>query len=106
MQHFHSMIAAGASVNPILGLIVRSLAHIYGAFLRVRHPQAGRQGERGEVIEVHQSGVISEHEEIAKAIIKGNGAAAERLMAAHMAQFAEYVSTEYATSLDEVVEWY
>lgn len=106
VQHFHSMIAAGASVNPILGLIVRSLAHIYGAFLRVRHPQAGRQGERGEVIEVHQSGVIQEHEEIAKAIIKGDAAAAERLMAAHMAQFADYVSTEYAASLDEVVEWY
>ena len=91
---FHETVA-GMSGNRILNL--------YGiALLGIFHDRVGN----GQLFPVsRREGVRNAHEEIARAIIAGDGARAETLMREHMIEYAEYVRKRFPALLDEVVDW-
>lgn len=90
---FHDLIAE-MSGNPILDLMASSLKDIY--LQRVTDLLFPAQ-DRTEVVAAH-TGILA-------AVERGNGAEAERLMAAHMEDFARYASEVVPGLLDDVVEW-
>jgi DNA-binding FadR family transcriptional regulator len=89
---FHVMLV-GMSGNPVLNLTARSLQEVllhrtHGLF----PPDAQRRIEQ-------------DHANIARAVIKGDAARAERLMRTHMLQYVEYSKKRYPGVLDETVDW-
>ncbi len=90
---FHRSIAL-ACRNPILRLFTAALDDLYSERLgpRAFPPEEARR-------------VAAEHDEIADAIVTGQAAEAERLMAAHMASYLGSVHQQYKTQLDDVLDW-
>lgn len=95
-REFHDLLSAQAASNPILGLFVRAVSQVYAELVRTRGPRSVRED--------HQQ-VDAEHIAIAEAIREGDGGEAERLMGSHLAGLADYLESQYAVSLDDVVEW-
>jgi GntR family transcriptional regulator, transcriptional repressor for pyruvate dehydrogenase complex len=92
-DNFHGLICS-MSGNPLLDILARSLKDIYTA--RVS----------GLVFpEEKHDNVRKTHEKIVKAIEKGDGATAQKLMHDHMANYAEYFSARYPGLMDELVDW-
>jgi DNA-binding FadR family transcriptional regulator len=90
---FHDVVA-GATGNRILDLFGRALKDIYHDRIRsLVFPADAREAVR------------KDHEAIAKAIINGEPARAERLMSRHMQEFVGFVVDRYPGLLDEVVDW-
>lgn len=90
---FHTIVAS-SSDNRVLNLFARSLQDVYTARISgfVFPPDAREQ-------------VAKDHDAIIKAIEKGDGKKAERLMREHMEEFIELVAERYPGMLDEVVDW-
>lgn len=90
---FHG-IMAGVSGNVVLDLLARSMKDVFtDRVATIVFPEEER----------HR--VVREHEEIARAIFKGDGAKAERLMREHMVTYRDKVSQQFPGVLDEVVDW-
>jgi DNA-binding FadR family transcriptional regulator len=90
---FHDVVA-GMSGNRILDLFGEAIKEVW--FDRVTgtmYPSDAREQVRRD------------HETIAKAIVAGDGRKAERLMRAHMQEWAGFVADRYPGLLDEVVDW-
>jgi DNA-binding FadR family transcriptional regulator len=49
--------------------------------------------------------IFRQHRDIARAIERGNGRQAEKLMREHMQQYQEYCERRYPARLDDVVDW-
>jgi DNA-binding FadR family transcriptional regulator len=94
-HEFHQAIA-GASGNPVLDALGQSLRALYADRLHSRDlfPSEGNQALRHE------------HHEIGKAILAGDGARAERLMAAHMSDLAALQESRTPWFMDERVSWH
>ncbi|HRD99667.1 MAG TPA: FCD domain-containing protein [Ilumatobacteraceae bacterium] len=95
-REFHDLLVSHNPSNPILALFVKAVSQVYADLVRTRGPR--------EVRPDHDD-IDAEHVAIATAIADGDGDSAERLMARHLADLAEYVESQYAMSLDDVVEW-
>ncbi len=90
---FHGLVS-GMSGNPVLDLLVQSLKDLYtDRFQGVIFPVRDRQR------------VQDEHVEIARAIVKGNGAKAERLMREHMVEFMEHSGVRNPVLFYETIDW-
>ncbi|MGE0308168.1 MAG: FadR/GntR family transcriptional regulator [Acidimicrobiia bacterium] len=90
---FHGVVA-GLSGNRVLDLFGEALKEVWGARVSSTiFPSQSREQVR------------EDHEAIAAAIAKGDGAEAEQLMREHMREFSNYVSERYSGLLDEVVDW-
>jgi GntR family transcriptional repressor for pyruvate dehydrogenase complex len=90
---FHASVVA-LSGNSLVTLVCQSLAAIYRDRVRgVIFPEQGQQ-------QVHAT-----HSDIAAAIVKGDGALSESLMANHMVEYAGFVAEKHPSLLDEVVTW-
>jgi GntR family transcriptional repressor for pyruvate dehydrogenase complex len=90
---FHRLIGS-MSGNRILNLFVHAIADVFhDRVVGMLFPPE----KRGDV--------IRDHEAIARAIAKGDGTRAEKLMRAHMEDYARYVETRYPALMDEVIEW-
>jgi DNA-binding FadR family transcriptional regulator len=90
-NEFHGIVA-GMTGNRVLDLLVRSLRDIsLVRTARLVYPE--REQAR------------SDHEAIAREIMAGRGARAERLMREHMEQFCEYALARFPGIFDEVVDW-
>jgi GntR family transcriptional regulator, transcriptional repressor for pyruvate dehydrogenase complex len=90
---FHDLIATLAG-NPVLDLYGRGL---YDAFIS-RIPGVMNPHDRRER-------VFAEHEQIAEAILAGDGQLAELLMRRHMQEFAGFVRRHHRELLEELVDW-
>lgn len=90
---FHDAVT-GQSGNRVLDLIARALKEIYIERIReiVYEP-----GERDRILEAH--------DEIADAILAGDGDTAERLMREHMDEYVDVIAKKFPGVMDEVVEW-
>lgn len=49
--------------------------------------------------------IIREHRDITKAIERGNGRQAEKLMREHMQRYRDYCEKRYPARLDDIVDW-
>jgi DNA-binding FadR family transcriptional regulator len=92
-QAFHAMVC-GMSGNPLLNLLALSLKDIYTDRVAgfVFPPE-----NRDHVVKVHG--------EIGRAIIKGDGKTARRLMHDHMATLAKFFEERYPGLMSELVAW-
>jgi DNA-binding FadR family transcriptional regulator len=91
---FHTMLL-GMSGNPVIDLLARSMQDL----LLDRLAGTGLEPEwRPRVEEIHQL--------IAKAIISGRAAEAEKLMREHMSDYARLVRKANSAILDETVYWH
>ena len=93
-RDFHYAVS-GASGNPVLDLLGRSLRALYSERLHAR----GIFPPEGNAI------VRVVHREIGEAILAGDGARAERLMADHMADLAQLQRERTPWFLDERISW-
>lgn len=91
---FHSTLIAACG-NPILTLLAQSVRDI--TLSKIDGQVFSADGERQEIIDAHSR--------IAKAVLTGNGALAEALMADHMHIYCERIMTRKAGLVDEVVDW-
>jgi GntR family transcriptional repressor for pyruvate dehydrogenase complex len=91
---FHAMLL-NMSGNPVLNLSARSLQDVF--LDRV-------QGMLFPLEE--QRRVEQEHATIARAIVKGDAARAERLMRKHMIEYVHYSQQRHPGVLDETVDWH
>ncbi|TQC42046.1 FadR family transcriptional regulator [Rhodococcus sp. WS4] len=92
-SNFHSLVS-GMSTNPALDLYGGSLKSIYGDRVEsMVFPMADR------------ARVSDDHREIARLIVQGDAAEAERLMRMHMQQFLKFSSDRNPGILGEVVDW-
>jgi GntR family transcriptional regulator, transcriptional repressor for pyruvate dehydrogenase complex len=91
---FHQTIS-GASGNPVLDLLGRSLRVLY----------AGRLHQRGLFPPEARSTVQDVHEEIGDAVFAGDGDRAERLMKQHMIELAALQSERTPWFMDERISW-
>lgn len=91
---FHDIVS-GASGNGVLDLLTRSLKDVYVARVRglVYEP-----GERARILEAH--------EEVAEAIISGDGGRAEELMREHMEEFVDRFEERFGSYMDERIDWF
>jgi DNA-binding FadR family transcriptional regulator len=90
---FHGIVA-GISGNKILDIFGRSIKDVF------------TERVSGMIFPVSaRDRVRTDHEAIAQAILRGQPARAERLMRAHMEEFAEFITQRYPGLLDEVVDW-
>ncbi|UMG91263.1 FCD domain-containing protein [Nocardioides sp. TF02-7] len=90
---FHASLTALGG-NSLVTLMCHSLAEIYHDRVRgVLFPKS----RQGEVHEVHAA--------IARAVLDGDAAEAESLMAQHMEQYRRYVVKKHPALLDEIVIW-
>ena len=90
---FHRLVAS-MSGNRVLNLLSHSLEDIFHERVSGMLFPVSRRSE-----------VVAAHTAIAKAIAKGKGAEAERLMREHMAEYAKYVGRRHPALMDEVVAW-
>jgi GntR family transcriptional regulator, transcriptional repressor for pyruvate dehydrogenase complex len=92
-QAFHAMVC-GMSGNPLLNLLAGALKDIYTDRVAgfVFPPE-----NRDHVVKVHR--------EIGRAIIKGDGKTARRLMHDHMATLAKFFEERYPGLMSELVDW-
>jgi DNA-binding FadR family transcriptional regulator len=92
-QSFHAMVC-GMSGNPLLNLLAAALKDIYTDRVAgfVFPPE-----NRDHVVKVHG--------EIGRAIIKGDGQTAKRLMHDHMATLARFFEERYPGLMSELVDW-
>lgn len=90
---FHGRIAS-MSGNPILDLIALALKEVWVD--RITGAMVPRQD---------RNKVQSDHDEIVRAIIEGDGERAEDLMRQHMEEFVAYYAQRNPGMLDEVVDW-
>jgi DNA-binding FadR family transcriptional regulator len=90
---FHRQIGS-MSGNRILNLFVHAIADVFHerVFGMLFPPE-------------RRADVVKDHEAIAKAIVKGDGDRAERLMRDHMLEYARYVEERYPALMDEIIEW-
>jgi GntR family transcriptional regulator, transcriptional repressor for pyruvate dehydrogenase complex len=90
---FHGVVA-GISGNRILDLIGRGIKEIHTERLTgMVYPKSARER------------VLADHKDVARAILNGQAARAERLMRAHMEEFMRYTTKRFPGMLDEVVDW-
>jgi DNA-binding FadR family transcriptional regulator len=90
---FHGMVLS-MSGNPLLNLVGKALKDIYtDRVAGITFP--GR--ERNQVRDIH--------EEIARAIVKGDAKVAEDLMREHMVAYARNVEKRHPGLMDEIVDW-
>ncbi len=94
VDDFHSLVCR-MSGNPLLDLIAGALKDIY----------ADRVTGFG-VPEENRGDVRSTHRKIARAIIRGDGVTAERLMRGHMVVLAQFFERNHPGLMDELVDWY
>lgn len=95
-REFHDLIASHNPSNPILGLFLRAVTQVYADLVRTRGPREAR---------TDHADIDAEHFAIARAIERGDGEVAAKLMSDHLAGLADYLEDQYAMSLDDVVEW-
>ena len=90
---FHTLLS-GLSGNRVLDLQGRGLKDIYADRIEgmVFPPEA-------------RENIVRDHRQIARAIIAGNPAKAEKLTRAHMEEFLFYSAARNPGVLDEVVQW-
>jgi GntR family transcriptional repressor for pyruvate dehydrogenase complex len=92
-QKFHDLVASMAG-NRIITLLIRSHYDVFslrsGGYL---YPERARKGVRDC------------HEEIAAALIEGDGVAARRLMQEHMKDYLAQATKRYAGLMAEIVRW-
>jgi DNA-binding FadR family transcriptional regulator len=90
---FHAMVC-GMSGNPLLNLLAAALKDIYTDRVAgfVFPPE-----NRDHVVQVHG--------QIARAIIKGDGRTARRLMHDHMETLAKFFEERYPGLMNELVDW-
>lgn len=90
---FHTLLS-GLSGNRVLDLQGRGLKDIYADRIEgmVFPPEA-------------REGIVRDHQQVARAIIAGNAAKAEKLTRAHMEEFLFYSAARNPGVLDEVVQW-
>ncbi|HEX2849369.1 MAG TPA: FCD domain-containing protein [Acidimicrobiales bacterium] len=90
---FHAVLS-GMSGNPVLDLMGRSLKDLYADRLEeLIFPVDAR-------VRVQQ-----EHATIARAIVKGNAARAEKLMREHMVEFVDFAVSRSPAMFSEIVDW-
>jgi DNA-binding FadR family transcriptional regulator len=90
---FHSLVT-GMSGNRILDLTARGIKDVYTQRLReMAFPAEDRKK------------VLRDHEAIGRAIIRGEGARAERLMRTHMEAYARSVARLYPGLMNTTVGW-
>jgi DNA-binding FadR family transcriptional regulator len=91
---FHGLLS-GLSSNPVLDLMGRSLKDIYTDRLEgLIFPAAAR------------TQIEQDHSAIAKSIVKGQSARAERLMREHMESFVRQAERRSPGVLDDIVDWH
>jgi DNA-binding FadR family transcriptional regulator len=88
---FHGIIA-GMTGNRVLDMLVRSLRDISAV-------------RTASLVYPERDEARRDHEAIAREIMAGRGARAERLMRQHMEQFCEYALERFPGVFDEVVDW-
>lgn len=90
---FHGLLS-GMSGNPVLDLMGRSLKDLYTDRLEglVFPPETRERVEH-------------EHAAIARAIVNGNAARAEKLMREHMLEFVEFAGERNPGVFTEIVDW-
>lgn len=93
-ESFHRLVAS-MSGNKVLNLISHSMEDIFHERVVGMLFPPDRRHE-----------VVCAHEAIAKAISKGDGKLAERLMREHMVEYASFVEARYPALMDEVVAWH
>jgi len=92
-HEFHAAIAS-ISGNRVLGIIRGAIQTSYAYRLKdLKYPIEARE-------EAHRF-----HEKVAEAILKGNAAKAERLMAQHMEAVTAYAKSRYPGLMNEVIDW-
>ena len=90
---FHALLS-GMSGNPVLDLMGRSLKDLYTDRLEgLIFPDEAR------------ARVQEEHAAIARAIVKGNAARAEKLMREHMVEFVQFAGQRNPGIFSEIVDW-
>ena len=89
---FHDMLA-GMAGNPVVSLIVSSFREIF-----MRYGRTSLDHEE-------HTAIIKIHNRIARAVIDGDGPAAEAAMRRHMQLFVEDFRRREPTLADEVVHW-
>ena len=90
---FHTIIASSSN-NRVLNLFARSLQDVYTARVSgFLFPPDARER------------VSKDHDAIIRAIERGDGKKAERLMREHMEEFVALCVERYPGMLDEVVDW-
>jgi DNA-binding FadR family transcriptional regulator len=80
--------------NEVIALFGRSLQDIYMAHI----PHMRFSAE-------HRSSVVKLHERIAKAILRGDGRTAERVMRERSQQFADMVAESFPAFFADIVDW-
>lgn len=93
-QEFHSVIA-GISGNAVLDLFGRSLKEVYTQRITPIEQPAARAED-----------VLSEHREVAQAIMNGDSRLAEDRMRAHMEELAHGFKRHYSALHDDFVGWW
>lgn len=94
MRMFHDAMNR-LSGNPILDLFANALADIYLSRVSGALYDTGQERAR----------IMSVHEDIAKAVLAGDGKKAERLTRSHMAEFADSAAQRYPGLMNEVITW-
>jgi GntR family transcriptional repressor for pyruvate dehydrogenase complex len=90
---FHSVVC-GLSGNRVLDLQVRALKDLFADRIEgTTFPGAARER------------IVNDHRRIARAIISGNGARAEKLMREHMIEFLAFSVERNPGVLEETVQW-
>jgi GntR family transcriptional regulator, transcriptional repressor for pyruvate dehydrogenase complex len=82
--------------NPVLALLVQSLRDILRD--RIGPVVFTDKAEREEIVQIHAA--------VAKAVLNGRGARAEKLMRDHMERFSEVVLESKAGLVNEIVDWH
>jgi GntR family transcriptional repressor for pyruvate dehydrogenase complex len=92
-REFHDVINV-ISGNPIIDLFARGLVDMFvDRMVGLVYPP----DQRDEVTKQHIA--------IGKAVLKGNGALAEKLMREHMAEYSQHAWDGWSGSLNEVISW-
>jgi GntR family transcriptional repressor for pyruvate dehydrogenase complex len=91
---FHTVVMQ-LSGNGVISLFAQALMEVFHDRVSESFFPAGRR----------RRGVVSTHESIARAIIDGDAATAERLMFEHMEEYATYARKAHPTVDREVIAW-
>ena len=96
---FHDLVCE-LSGNGVMALFASGLQDVYRERVSEREVAAGARRDPRR-----NSDADREHAAIAKSIISGNAARAERLMREHMETFSAAVEARNPTVLDEIITW-
>lgn len=93
-RDFHTVVVE-MSGNGLISLFAQSLSEVFMDRVRDTFFPAGKK----------RRGVVATHEDIARAIIAGDGATAEQLMLEHMQDYAAYARKANPRVEKEIIAW-